>query len=394
MKSPSQQRRAYGGPVFLSLGFRPFFMFAGIWAVLAMGIWLAVLISGQDLPSRMSGADWHQHEMVFGYTSAVIAGFLLTAVPNWTKRAPLIGLPLAALFGLWLLGRLALIFSLYLPAVAAPVIDMAFLAALIFVIGREIIAGNNKRNLKILIILGLLLLANGVYHFEAMSGGAARGYGIRFGVAMIMMLIMVVGGRIVPSFTRNWLSRRGEGRLPIPFGRFDLIALVSAALVLATWTVVPEHWAVRLLAALAALLHFMRVPRWAGLRAAKEPLVLSLHIAYLFVPVGFAVLALGDDLPGWSGASRVPHAWTAGAIGVMTLAVMTRASLGHSGRPLKSTRGVTMIYAFVVAAVLARMGAEIMDENTVLLYSSAALWLLAFTSFTAVYFPLFTKPRI
>jgi len=394
MKSSLQQRRAYGGPVFLSLGFRPFFLFAGLWAVLAMGIWLAVLISGQSLPSRMSGADWHQHEMVFGYTSAVIAGFLLTAVPNWTKRPPIIGLPLVALFSLWLVGRIALIFSLYLPAIAAPLIDMAFLAALIAVIGREIIAGNNKRNLKILIILGLLLLANGIYHFEALNGGAARGYGIRFSVAMIMMLIMVVGGRIVPSFTRNWLSRRGEGRPPVPFGRFDLITLASAALALMAWIFMPEHWGVRLLAALAALLHFMRVSRWAGLRAGKEPLVLILHIAYLFVPVGFAVLALGDLLPGWAGASRVPHGWTAGAIGVMTLAVMTRASLGHSGRPLKSTRGIAMIYGFAVAAALARMGAEIMDENTVLLYSSAVLWLLAFASFTALYFPLFTRPRL
>ena len=396
MKTSLQQRRAYDGPVFLSLGFRPFFMFAGIWAVLAMGLWLAVLISGRELPSRMIGSDWHQHEMVFGYTSAVIAGFLLTAVPNWTRRPPVTGLPLAGLFALWLAGRLALLFSAFLPVLAAPLIDMSFLAVLIFVIGREIIAGKNKRNLKLLIILGLLLLANGVYHYEAMNGGAARGTGIRLGTAMILMLIMVIGGRIIPSFTRNWLVGQGRsgGELPTPFNSFDLVALAFAALALMCWLTAPNTLALRILAAITALLHFARMSRWSGLSCISEPLVLVLHAAYLFVPIGFFMLALGDLVPSWTGGTRVPHAWTAGAIGVMTVAVMTRASLGHSGRPLKSTPTISMIYALIIAAVLARMSSEIIGENTVLLYSSAALWLLAFVSFTVAYFPLFTKPRI
>ena len=396
MKTSLQQRRAYEGPVFFSLGFRPFFMFAGIWAVLAMGLWLVVLISGQDLPSRMMGPDWHQHEMVFGYTSAVIAGFLLTAVPNWTGRPPMTGPPLVGLFALWLAGRLALVFSAFLPVLAAPLIDMSFLAVLIFVIGREIIAGNNKRNLKLLIILGLLLLANGIYHYEALHSGVVQVYGIRLGVGMIIMLIMVIGGRIIPSFTRNWLAQQGLSgdEIPTPFNRFDLIALVAAALALMSWLAAPDTLAMRILAAIAALLHFARLSRWSGLRCISEPLVLVLHAAYLFVPIGFFMLALGDLVPSWTGGTRVPHAWTAGAIGVMTLAVMTRASLGHSGRSLKSSLAINAIYLAALGAAVTRVAAEFWPGNQVILYASASTWLAAFTLFTLAYFPLLTKPRI
>jgi uncharacterized protein involved in response to NO len=401
MISSSEQRRAYQGPVFFSGGFRPFFLSAGLWAVVAMAVWLVYLIAGWEIPSRFTGADWHVHEMVFGYSSAVIAGFLLTAVPNWTGRLPVMGRPLMMLFILWVLGRFAILFSAQLPALIAPLIDLGFLAALIAVIGREILAGKNKRNVKILIILALLLVVNGVYHYEALHGVASRGYGIRFGVSMILMLIMVVGGRVVPSFSRNWLARQRGGlqgrtppKLPIPFGRFDLVALAVAALTLLCWTIFPDHIGVRILAALAAGLHLIRLSRWRGWETFGEPLVAILHVAYVFIPVGFVMLALGDAVPGWGGAAQIPHAWTVGAIGVMTLAVMSRASLGHSGRPLTSTPWLNGIYIVLVLAVVARISAEFFLSLEVLLTFAALGWILAFTGFVAMYFPMFIRPRL
>ncbi|MCF6273591.1 MAG: NnrS family protein [Rhodobacteraceae bacterium] len=394
MKTTSQQRRAYQGPVIFSIGFRPFFFAAGLWAAVAMLVWVLYLATGLELPSRMSGVDWHLHELVFGYTSAVIAGFLLTAVPNWTGRMPVMGWPVAALAGLWLAGRVAMLFSLYLPPLVAPIIDLSFIVVLALIIAREIIAGKNWRNLKVLIILALIGFANGIFHYEAYTTAGYDGYGIRVGVALIIMLIMVVGGRIIPSFTRNWLMRQPTGRLPAPMGNFDKATMVLSGIALLLWAVFPEAAATRPMAALAGVLNLIRLGRWAGDRTFKEPLLAILHIGFFFIPYGFLTIAAGDILPGWSRASQIPHAWTAGAIGLVTLAMLTRTSLGHSGRPLAATKTVTAIYALVLLGVLTRIAGEFLPDVEPLLHAAATFWIFGFGLFAVAFIPIFFRPRV
>ncbi len=387
MSNSSQRRRDFKGPVFYSHGFRPFFLFAGVWAALAMLVWILYLATGTEFPTRMDPVDWHMHEMVFGYSSAVIAGFLLTAVPNWTGRMPIIGWPTAMLSGLWALGRIALFFSVYLPIGVAPVIDAAFLVVFVVVIGREIVSGNNWRNLKVLVLVSLLALANIGYHIESNLYGAFGGYAIRVGVGVVILMIMVIGGRVIPSFTRNWLVRQGPGRLPTPFNGFDKGLLGGSAAVILLWILLPESPVTRIVAGLATLGHLVRLIRWTPWRTFSEPLVTILHVGYLFVPVGFATLAANHG-------PMVPHAWGAGAIGVVTLAMMTRASLGHSGRPLTAKWPLTLVYVLVVTAVLSRMLAEVLPGVTGLLHLSATAWIAGFGLYAIVYFPIFTRPRL
>ncbi len=394
MKTTSQQRRTYTGPAFFSLGFRPFFFGAGLWAAVAMTLWVFFLAAGLDVPSHLSGVDWHLHEFVFGYSSAVIAGFLLTAVPNWTGRLPVMGWPVAGLAGLWLAGRMALLFSASFPALIAVAIDLSFIAVVALMIAREIIASKNWRNLKVLIILALIGGANGLFHYEAMTTAGFDGYGIRAGVGLIIMLIMVVGGRIIPSFTRNWLMRQPEGRLPAPMGKFDKATMAVSAAALLLWVILPESVATRPMAALAGLLNLIRLGRWAGERSLKEPLLAILHIGFFFVPYGFLTIAAGELLPGWSRASQIPHAFTAGAIGIVTLSMLTRTSLGHSGRPLAANKTVTAIYALVLLGVITRIAGEFLPDVEPLLHAAATFWILGFGLFAVSFIPIFFKPRV
>ncbi len=377
MASSSEQRRAYTGPVIFSHGFRVFFLAAGAWAAISMLIWVVTISTG-SVPGI--DVDWHMHEMVFGYTTAVIAGFLLTAVPNWTGRMPVVGWPVSGLAAVWLAGRIALLF----PWSAGALIDVSFLLILGAVIAREVIAGKNWKNLPVLALVMLLAVANGVFHYEALSGGAYRGYGIRAGVGVIVFLISLIGGRVIPSFTRNWLAKRGEGRLPVPFNRYDKVTLLVSGVFIISWIAAPEFWLLRGLAIVVGVLHLVRLSRWAGDRTFAEPLLTILHVGYLFIPVGYLMIGFG---------AGVPHAWTAGAGGVMTLAIMTRASLGHSGRALTASRGISAIYVMVVLAVVTRILAEFFPGSIGLLHLSATTWILGFAGFVAVYFPLLTRPK-
>lgn len=387
MPTTSERRRAYKGPVLFSHGFRIFFLLAAVWAALAMTLWVVFLATGQEIPSRMMGADWHMHEMVFGYSSVVIAGFLLTAVPNWTGRLPVLGWPVVGLSAIWVAGRLSIFISEWLPAIVSPLIDSAFLIVLAAVLAREIIAGKNWRNLKVLGVVALLAASNAIFHYETLNGSAFGGYGIRLGVGTIVFLIILIGGRIIPSFTRNWLVRQEPGRLPTPVNRFDAFAVGLAVAALITWTIAPEFVGGRILNALAAVTHTIRLARWAGWRTIPEPLALILHIGYAFLPLGFLLLAIGDG-------AQIPHAWMVGVIGVMTMAMMTRVSLGHSGRPLAATWAITTLYVAVILAALLRITTEFMPDQTYLLYISATSWIAAFGGFAFVYYPILAKPRV
>jgi uncharacterized protein involved in response to NO len=329
--------------------------------------------------------------MIFGYVAAVITGFLLTAIPNWTGRLPVQGAPLMVLVVLWIAGRIAVAVSAHIGWLTAALVDVAFLAGLAAVVAREIVAGRNWGNLKVLVVITVLMGANIVFHLEAHFRGVAD-YAIRLGIAAILTLVMIVGGRIVPSFTRNWLARENPGRLPVPFGRFDVASLVIAVLALASWVILPFGRATAVALLAGALMQGLRLVRWAGDRTLRDRLVLVLHVGYAFVPIGFllgGLGALGIIVP-----SAGIHAWTAGTIGTMTLAVMTRASLGHTGRELKASVPTQAIYASVVIAAASRIAAALLPSASMsLLHVAACAWAAAFLGFALVYGRLLVAPR-
>ena len=387
MSTPAalQRRRDYTGPALFAYGFRPFFLAAGLWAVLGILLWLPQYMGAFVLPTHFSALDWHIHEMLYGYVAATIAGFLLTAIPNWTGRLPVSGWPLAGLALLWLAGRAAILLSAEIGGAAAAVVDVSFLFSLAAVASREIVAGKNWHNLRVLIVLGVLILGNIVFHAEVMLKGAAN-YGTRIAIAAIILLISLIGGRIVPSFTNNWLTRSNPGRLPVPFSRFDIAALAASAFALLGWIGAPAHPVTGALLMVAGGLQAARLARWAGDRTLSDRLVLVLHIGYAFVPLGFVLIGLST----WTAAAPASagvHAWTAGAIGLMTLAVMTRATLGHTGQLLQAGRATEGIYALVLVAAVVRITAAFIGSVELLELAGLA-WIAGFILFVLLYGPL------
>ena len=386
-----QKLRAYQGPALFSHGFRPFFLFGAIYAGAMVPLWLAVFAGDVSLPTAFAPRDWHVHEMLFGYVGAVIAGFLLTAVPNWTGRLPIQGVPLAVLFASWLAGRLAVTFSGFIGWEIALAIDAAFLLLLVAAAAREIVAGRKWNNLAVVGIISLLAVTNIAFHVEAHFNGLAD-YSTRFGIGLVVTLVCVMGGRIVPSFTRNWLARRKPGRLPVPFNRFDAITIAAGVCAMIAWVVAPSGRFVAAALGVAGLLHVVRLARWAGHRTVSDRLVLILHVAYAFVPAGFLLAALSAvDLVAPSAGI---HAWTGGAIGSMTIAVMTRASLGHTGQALSASIATQFVYASIVVAALARVCAALEPSHSVpLLMIAGVAWAVAFLGFALAYAPLLCSAR-
>jgi uncharacterized protein involved in response to NO len=384
--------RPWSGPALLSAGFRPFFLIAGIWPAVALPVWLAVLVGHLVLPSAFDPVAWHAHELLFGFVMAAVAGFLLTAVPNWTGRMPLQGWSLAALAGLFVAGRVAVTFSEATGPEAAAAIDLAFPAVLLAALAREIIAGRNWRNLPMLAALSLLGIANALTHLEALGWASTAAAGLRLGIAVVLLLIGLVGGRIIPSFTRNWLVKRGEARLPAPAGRIDAAALGVTAAALAAWVIAPDWLGVAPLMALAALANAVRLVRWRGYLTGAEPLVWVLHLGFAWLPVGFALMALTPVL-GLAPSAAV-HALTGGAMSTMILAVTTRATRGHTGRALTAGRATTALYALVTLAAVARVAAGMVSGAMMpLLAIAGAAWAGAFLLFLAIYGPMLLAPK-
>ncbi len=381
------------GIILFEGGFRPFFLAAGIWAVAALGLWLGALAGGPMPPSLFDPLAWHAHEMIFGYAMAVIAGFLLTAIPNWTGRLPIRGRPLAALAGLWLAGRLACLGSAALGTWPAAALDLAFPALLLAAAAREIVAGRNRRNLVMVAMLAVLLAANLLVHLHYAMGWDLAAYGWRLGLAAVLFLIALVGGRIVPSFTRNWLVKRQSPALPAAFGRFDQAALLATAAALIAWTVRPESAAAGWLALAAAALNGLRLGRWRGWRTLAEPLLTILHLGYGWLVLGLGLLGLSLLTP-WVPAAAALHALAAGAVATMTVAVMTRATLGHSGRALTAGAGTVTLYALVMAAAALRVAAPFFDDAAAAMTLAAGLlWIAGFGLFVLLYGPLLVAPR-
>jgi uncharacterized protein involved in response to NO len=389
--APIPRLRPYSGPSLFSYGFRPFFLFGALYAGLAISIWLPLFYGSLALRTAFTPLDWHVHEMLYGYLPAVVTGFLLTAIPNWTGRLPLQGGRLVFLLAVWAAGRLVVLISAEIGWLTAAIIDSSFLFVVVAAAAREIMAGRNWANLKVLLPLSALGLGNLGFHIEAHFRGTAD-YSIRIGIAAVVVLIMLIGGRIIPSFTRNWLVRDNPGRLPIAFSRMDVISIALSATALLLWMIVPYGWATAIFLLLAAAIQTARLARWAGDRTLRERLVLILHVGYGFVPLGFALCALGAA--GFVAQSAGVHAWMAGAAGLMTLAVMTRASLGHTGRELKASFSTQCIYAFAFIAAVARICAALDATWSQPLLDVAALaWTAAFLGFGIVYGPILVRAK-
>ena len=389
--SPIPRLRDHRGPALLSYGFRPFFLFGAIYAGLTILVWLPMFHGELEVASAFAPVDWHVHEMLYGYLPAIVTGFLLTAIPNWTGRLPIQGTPLLVLVLLWLAGRVCVTWSAQIGWLPAAIVDVSFLVLVIAAAAREIVAGNNWRNLRVIGIVGLLLAGNVAFHLEAHIRGHAE-YGARIGIAAIVLLLALIGGRIIPSFTRNWLARENPGRLPAPFARFDGATLVVSAASLALWIAQPSGRLTAGALVVAAMLNAIRLARWAGDRTFRDRLVLVLHVGYAFVPIGFLLVGLGAlDIVAVSAGL---HAWMVGAAGTLTLAVMTRASLGHTGNALIASPATQAVYLAIVVAALARICSSLEPawfEST--LYIAGFAWAIAFFGFAAAYGPLLVKPK-
>lgn len=380
-------RRAYAGPALFSFGFRPFFLLGAMWAAVAAPLWLLSLHYGGSLALTR---DWHTHEMLFGFLAAIVAGFLTTAVPNWTGRMPVIGPPLVGLAGLWIAGRAAMAAPGF-PVQLAAVVDSAFLLVFAAVIWREVLTGRNWRNLPVCGLVSVFALANVVFHLT--RGVWDPAVGERMAMAVAAVLIALIGGRIVPSFTRNWMRKQAIAAEPAVFGHVDRAALALTAAAAVAWTALPTSAVSGTLLALAGGANLARMARWRGWLTGREPLVWILHLGYGWLGLGLLLIGISvlDPLvPRTAGV----HALTAGAIGVMTLAVMTRATRGHTGRPLAADGGTLAIYVAINAAALVRVGAPFAGEaQSIVLALSAALWAAAFGGFALVYGPMLTGRR-
>jgi uncharacterized protein involved in response to NO len=375
------KRPRYSGPALFSYGFRPFFLLAGLFALLVVPLWMAVWSGFVALSGPFSPVDWHIHEMLFGYTSAVIAGFLFTAIPNWTGRLPTRGWPLMVLAALWALGRIAVAGGLGLSPVQVMILDCAFMALIGAMVVVEIVAGRNWSNLKVVAPVLFYLAANVTFHWEVMAQGQAA-FGRRLGFAMVVLLILLIGGRIIPSFTRNWLVKRGPGPLPAPFGRFDAASLAATLMALLLWVALPHAAVSAIGLMLAALVQAVRLSRWLGWRTVASPLLVMLHLAFAFLPCGLFALGLAglDVVPSAIGL----HLLGIGGIGGMTLAVMMRASLGHTGRVPEVGPMLATAFACVALSALVR----VIATDATGLWLAAALWVAGFAGFLVRYSPI------
>jgi uncharacterized protein involved in response to NO len=378
----------------LAKGFRPFFLFAALYAVVMVPLWLAI-VNGKAAPSNyLEPAMWHAHEMLWGFVGAVVAGFLLTAVGNWTQRETATGALLAGLVLLWFGGRMAMLFAGVLPRGVAAVVDLAFLPALAVVLARPLVLARNRRNFVMLAIVSALFVANLVVHLDGLGllpPGSAR-HATLVSVDLVLLLILIIGGRVFPMFTRSatgvdtirsirWLDRMS-------------VAAMAALLVVDALTPLGGRFSA-LLAGLVGLLAAARAVHWGGRHSLRQPLLWVLHAGYGWLVVGF-LLRAAAGLLGAAPNSVATHALTVGGIGTLTLGMMARVALGHTGRLLVAPLGMTAAFVAMLLAALARVLVPWLAPElyTAGLVAAGVFWVLAFAIFVAAYGPMLCRPRV
>ncbi len=380
---------------FLSYAFRPFFLLNGMFAVVAISIWLMALHGTLIFPAPTITPYWHGHEMLVGFGLAAVAGFVLTAVATWTNRPPLQGKLLGVLVFTWLLGRMAMAAATQLPYWLVASIDTIFPFLVALLLGREVVAGNSRRNYPIVGIILAMAILNLLYHLGVMRilPGMDR-LTLYFLIHLLLLMITVVAGRIIPNFTANWLRARGHGRLPENHRLIDGLTVAATIAAGVSASLTPVGPVTGILATIAALFHAVRLSRWRGLATVSEPLLFVLHVAYFWLPVGYALTALAAfDLA--VPATAALHALTMGGIANMILAVTSRVALAHTGRSLHAPRLIVVAYLILNAAVIMRVLSPLIPGLYLGIIDLSALgWILTFAIFTGVYWPVLTRPRI
>ncbi|WP_347266653.1 NnrS family protein [Paracoccus sp. (in: a-proteobacteria)] len=376
-----------------SAGWRVFFLAAGLWGVLSVALWLMWWWTGSDGGLGVAPQLWHAHEMIFGYAVAAIGGFFLTAVPNWTgaKEAPERFILLVS--GLWLAGRLAVGLSGALPAALVAVVDLAFLPVLAAKILTQLMVRPKPQNMMFLLLISMLWLSNLMVHLEWMGLAGTEMQGLRAGLLTVCAMIAAMGGRVTPAFTRNAMLREGqEARLPVSHQKLDLAGTALAILTALTMLIGLPDAVTGTLALLAGLAALARLSGWRALALPGQPIVWALHLGYGMLALGFiawglAQLGLGSEI----GAL---HLLGIGGIGGMTVAVMSRAALGHSGRALVAPRPVALAYALMpLAAILRWAGSEWAGLYGLGVVGAALLWCLALALYTVALWPVFFAAR-
>lgn len=375
-------------------GFRPFFLLAGWYAVIAIGLWLWLYPARPGPFATVPAQLWHGHEMLFGFVGAAIAGFMLTAVPSWTGSRGFAGVPLIALTVLWLAGRVALFAGDAIPFWLLALAELAFLPMLALLLAPPLLRATNRNSPLLLVLLSLWASDAVLIYALAQGDPGLASTAVRAALNLILLLVTVIGGRIVPAFTANALRRRGEEpalRTSAYMNRFVISAMTLAIPVDILW---PGGSAAGLVALAAGLSQAVRLAGWQGWRTLGDPIVWVLHAAYLWLPLGL-LLKAGWFLGGLPWAAHWLHTLGAGAAATMILAVMTRASLGHTGRELRVSPPVTVAYLLLLAAVAARAfgPAWLPLGYTTTVAIAGALWLLAFLLYSVVYAPILLLPR-
>ncbi|MDH5669474.1 MAG: NnrS family protein [Nitrospira sp.] len=392
MSNVVNEEARYRGPALFSMGFRPFFLSAALFAGVAIPVWIMMLagVGTEQLlyPPRV----WHIHEMVFGFLPAVIMGFMLTAIPNWTDRPPIRGIELAGLWSLWLAGRLAIAVPGVASSVAA-IVDCAFLIAAAGLIWREIAAVKSWRHAPMGVLVSLYALGNILFHVMTLSDQVAD-LSPRIGLGVILVLLTIIGGRVVPNFTEEFFEVRGRPERPAEFAPYDKASIVLVVVSVITWMVQPWGMVTGCLFLLAGVVNAGRLIRWRGWHTWPEPLVLVLHVGYAWVAA--ALLLFGGSLLGVGLApADALHALTTGAIGVMTLGVMTRASLGHTGRERHAGPLTVTIYLLAFLGALVRVfGPATGLTNHLVMGLAAVSWSGAYLLFAFSYGPILLRPSL
>lgn len=375
-------------------GFRPFFLLAGIYALVSVPFWLWTYARGAAPLANVAPQFWHGHEMIYGFVAAAIAGFLLTAVPSWTGTRGFAGWPLVGLILLWLAGRAAFAAGDLVPVWMIATIELAFLPALAALLAPPLLRSRN-RNTAMLMVLAVLWLVDAAFLHGMLAGDAVLAQRALHGaINMVLLLVTVIGARIVPAFTSNALRQRGQSvdLSARPVLDRALVAVMITNLVLDA--VNANVLARGAIAATAAIVHAWRLAGWQGLRTLREPIVWALHVGYAWLPIGFVLKAL-SLLFGVSGSAQWIHAFTLGAFGTMILAVMTRASLGHTGRPLVVSGATASAYLLLTAAAIVRVwgGASGALSHLQAVTLAGVLSCTAFALFVFVYAPILIGPR-
>ncbi|MEX3007849.1 NnrS family protein [Hoeflea sp. TYP-13] len=382
-------------------GFRIFFLAAGLFAVFSVTLWegwLGIHATGglvTSMPFAPPPHLWHAHEMIFGYASAALGGFFLTAVPNWTGAKASRHTFILAVSSLWLAGRLVIWWSGHIDPVLVAVIDLAFLPVLAAKIATQLIKRPKPQNMMFLALLTIIWSGNLLVHLE-WTGAINNGVwpGLRLGLLGITAIIAVIGGRVTPAFTRNAMTRSGvETHLPRSRRPLEIAGIGSAILLPLLVAFDPSDTVIGVVAIIAGVAQALRLSGWRTAWCLKQPILWSLHLGFAMLAAGY--FALGLAYLGLTSEIAALHILGIGAVGGMTLAVMSRAILGHAGLPLVASRPIAVAYGLVCAAAILRASGSMagLDWYNVATLSSGALWIAAFATFVAVFFPILVTPK-